>query len=51
MGDYEAARDKFQSCASSGNEVYTAYGAQQVERMEGLQAIEDAERKKAAQER
>jgi tetratricopeptide (TPR) repeat protein len=48
-GEYDAARDKFQQCASSGNAKYASYGARQVERMEGLKAREEAERKKAAQ--
>lgn len=48
-GEYDAARDKFQQCASSGNARYASYGARQVERMEGLKAREEAEKKKAAQ--
>jgi tetratricopeptide (TPR) repeat protein len=48
-GEYDAARDKSQECASSGNARYASYGARQVERMEGLKAREEAEKKKAAQ--
>ncbi len=48
-GEYDTARDKFQRCASSGHARYASYGARQVERMEGLKAREEAERKKAAQ--
>ena len=48
-GDYDAARAKFQQCASSGHARYASYGARQVERMEGLKAVEEAEKKKAAQ--
>jgi tetratricopeptide (TPR) repeat protein len=48
-GDYDAAQAKFQQCASSGHARYASYGARQVERMEGLKAVEEAERKKAAQ--
>jgi tetratricopeptide (TPR) repeat protein len=48
-GDYDAARGKFQQCASSGHARYASYGARQVERMEGLKAVEEAEKKKAAQ--
>ena len=49
MGEYEVARSKFQQCAGSGHARYASYGARQVERMEGLQAREEAEKKKAAQ--
>ncbi len=49
--DYDAATVKFQACASSGHERYAAYGARQVERMGGLKAVEEAEKKKAAQRR
>lgn len=48
-GDYDAAKVKFQNCAGSGNAKYASYGARQVERMDGLKAREDAEKKKAAQ--
>ncbi len=48
-GEFEVARDKFMQCASSGHARYASYGARQVERMEGLKAREDAEKKKAAQ--
>jgi tetratricopeptide (TPR) repeat protein len=48
-GEYDAAKEKFQQCASSGNAKYASYGARQVERMEGLKAREEAEKKKAAQ--
>ena len=48
-GEYDAARGKFQQCASSGHARYASYGARQVDRMEGLKAREDAEKKKAAQ--
>ena len=48
-GEYDAARDKFQKCASSGHARYASYGTRQVERMEGLKAREEAEKKKAAQ--
>ncbi len=48
-GEYDAAREKFMQCASSGNSRYAAYAARQVERMEGLKAVEEAEKKKAAQ--
>jgi len=48
-GEFDAAREKFQKCASSGHARYASYGARQVERMEGLKAREDAEKKKAAQ--
>ena len=48
-GEYDTARDKFQKCASSGHARYASYGARQVERMEGLKAREEAEKKKAAQ--
>jgi tetratricopeptide (TPR) repeat protein len=48
-GEYDVARDKFQQCASSGHARYASYGARQVERMEGLKAREEAEKKKAAQ--
>lgn len=48
-GEYDTARDKFQLCADSGHSRYAPYGARQVERMEGLKAREDAEKKKAAQ--
>lgn len=48
-GEYDAARDKFQQCAASGHARYAPYGARQVDRMEGLKAREDAEKKKAAQ--
>jgi tetratricopeptide (TPR) repeat protein len=48
-GEYDAARDKFQKCASSGHARYASFGARQVERMDGLKAREDAEKKKAAQ--
>jgi len=48
-GEYDAARDKFQQCASSGHARYASYGARQVDRMEGLKAREDAAKKKAAQ--
>ena len=48
-GEYKAAQGKFQSCASSGNAKYASYGARQVERMDGLMAREEAEKKKAAQ--
>lgn len=48
-GEYDAAMDKFQKCASSGHARYAPYGARQVERMEGLKAVEVAEKKKAAQ--
>jgi len=48
-GEYDAARGKFQQCAGSGHARYASYGARQVERMEGLKAREEAERKKAAQ--
>jgi tetratricopeptide (TPR) repeat protein len=51
LGNYDAAKVKFESCASSGNDRYASYGARQVERMDGLQAVEDAEKKKAAQRR
>ncbi|MEN8005643.1 MAG: tetratricopeptide repeat protein [Candidatus Krumholzibacteriota bacterium] len=50
-GEYDAARDKFQQCAASGHARYAPYGARQVERMEGLKAVEEAEKKKAAQGR
>jgi tetratricopeptide (TPR) repeat protein len=48
-GEYTAAKSKFQQCASSGHAKYASYGARQVERMGGLQAREDAAKKKAAQ--
>jgi len=48
-GEFEVARDKFMKCASSGHARYASYGARQVERMEGLKAREDAQKKKAAQ--
>lgn len=48
-GEYDAAMDKFQNCASSGHARYASYGARQVERMEGLKAVAAAEKKKAAQ--
>ncbi len=51
LKEYDKASEKFQSCASSGNERYAAYGARQVERMEGLKAVDLAEKKKAAQGR
>ena len=51
LGSYDLAQAKFQDCANSGNERYAAYGARQVERMEGLKAVEAAEKKKAAQGR
>jgi len=49
IGDYDAARDKFMECATSGNSRYASYATRQVERMEGLKAVEEAEKKKAAQ--
>ena len=51
LSDYDAAQGKFQECASSGNERYAAYGARQVERMDGLKAVAAAEKKKASQGR
>ncbi len=48
-GEFDLAKERFQQCASSGNARYEAYGARQVERMEGLKAREAAEKKKAAQ--
>jgi len=48
-GEYDAAQGKFQQCASSGHAKYAPYGSRQVERMDGLKAREDAEKKKAAQ--
>ncbi len=51
LKEYDAAQAKFQNCASSGNERYGAYGARQVERMEGLKAVAAAEKKKAQQGR
>ena len=48
-GEFDAARGKFQQCAGSGHVRYASYGARQVERMEGLKAREEAEKKKAAQ--
>lgn len=51
LGEYDAAKSKFQSCAASGNDRYASYGARQVERMDGLKAVAEAEKKKAAQRR
>jgi len=51
LGQYDAAKTKFQTCASSGNDRYASYGARQVERMDGLKAVDAAEKKKAAQNR
>jgi len=51
LGDYAAARAKFQECVKSGNERYVSSAVRQVERMEGLQAVDEAEKKKAAQGR
>ncbi len=51
LGDYDLARTKFLECANSGHERYATFGARQVERMEGLKAVEDAEKKKADQKR
>lgn len=51
LKEYETARTQFQACATSGHERYAPFGARQVERMEGLQEIEDAKRKKAKQRR
>ena len=48
-GEFDLAKERFQQCASSGNARYEAYGARQVDRMEGLKAREAAEKKKAAQ--
>lgn len=49
LKDYDAAKEKFQQCASSGNERYAAYGQRQVQRMIDLKAVAAAEKKKAAQ--
>ncbi len=49
QGDFEAAKAKFQNCATSGNSRYADFGRRQVDRMDGLKAREDAEKKKAAQ--
>ena len=49
LGEYDLAKEKFQNCASSGNAKYASYGSRQVERMEGLKARAEAEKKKAAQ--
>jgi len=49
QGEYDLARVKFQECAASGNETYASYGSSQVERMEGLKAVAEAEKKKASQ--
>ncbi|MBK7671480.1 MAG: tetratricopeptide repeat protein [bacterium] len=46
--DYDGARAKFTQCAESGSERYAASARRQVERMDGLKAVADAERKKAA---
>jgi tetratricopeptide (TPR) repeat protein len=48
-GEFDAAKVKFQLCADSGHARYASYGARQVDRMSGLKAREDAEKKKAAQ--
>lgn len=46
--DYDGARGKFADCASSGAEHYAASARLQVERMDGLKAVAEAERRKAA---
>ncbi|MFT5232933.1 MAG: tetratricopeptide (TPR) repeat protein [Candidatus Krumholzibacteriia bacterium] len=49
LGEYDLAKVKFQACASSGNKRYASHGGKQVERMDGLKAVAEAEKKKAAQ--
>jgi len=49
QGEYDLAKEKFQACAASGNERYASFGSRQVERMDGLKAVAEAEKKKAAQ--
>ncbi|MBM4129454.1 tetratricopeptide repeat protein [bacterium] len=46
--DYDAARTRFSQCAESGSARYSAAARRQVARMEGLKAVAEAERKKAA---
>lgn len=46
--DFDTARAKFAQCAQSGSERYAASARVQVERMDGLKAVAEAERKKAA---
>lgn len=46
--DYDGARGKFGQCADSGSERYAAAARLQVERMDGLKAVAEAERRKAA---
>lgn len=46
--EYDAARAKFVACAESGSARYAASARVQVERMDGLKAVAEAERKKAA---
>lgn len=45
--EFDAARAKFAQCAESGSPRYSAAARRQVERMEGLKAVAEAERKKA----
>ena len=51
LGEYTAAGTQFAACAASGHPRYTESARRQVERMEGLKAREDAEKKKAQQGR
>lgn len=46
--DFDSARAKFAQCAESGSVRYAAAARRQVERMDGLKAVAEAERKKAA---
>lgn len=46
--DFDGARAKFVQCGESGSARYAAAARRQVERMEGLKAVAEAERKKAA---
>lgn len=48
-GDYESAKGKFAQCAASGHDKFASSASQQVERMDGFLAMEEAERKKARQ--
>ncbi len=45
--DFDAAKTRFVQCAESGSARYSAAARRQVERMEGLKAVAEAERKKA----
>lgn len=48
-GEYDTARGKFEQCAASGHPKFAEAAGVQVERMDGLKARAEAERKKAAQ--